>query len=188
MVTTFDILVKMAGVPTAPKAPSTPMGVNAPNATGTPAPVAQPSIPPIATSLKPSKPSNILKPISPGTTKPSQAKVALDAHSAMLGLGGGLGGFALGKAFLEPSMQSAAKASPWILGALTALVVGSLAAKSARKDENEKVHLEYALSRLSPAERQIMLEQGDQSDLHNVGFHSGPSMHPSDSMASRKFF
>jgi hypothetical protein len=106
----------------------------------------------------------------------------------MLGLGGGLGGFALGKAFLEPSMQSAAKASPWILGALTALVVGSLAAKSARKDENEKVHLEYALSRLSPAERQIMLEQGDQSDLHNVGFHSGPSMHPSDSMASRKFF
>jgi hypothetical protein len=192
MVTTFDILVKMAGVPTAPKAPSTPMGVNAPNATGTPAPVAQPSIPPIATNLKPPKPSNILKPISPGTTKPSQeelpSKIALDAHSAMLGLGGGLGGFALGKAFLEPSMQSAAKASPWILGALTALVVGSLAAKSARKDENEKVHLEHALSNLSPAERQIMLDQGDQSDLRDIGFHSGPSMHPSDSMASRKFF
>lgn len=181
MITTFDILVKMAGVPVAAKAPASPMGVNAPNATTTPAPAAQPSMPPTA-ALKPPNPAKPMKPLSP------TPKLAFDAQAALLGMGGGLGGFALGKAFLEPSMQSAAKASPWILGALTALVVGSLAAKSARKDENQKVHLEHALSNLSPAERQILLEQGNQTDLRDVGFHGGPAMHPADNMSGRRFF
>ena len=213
MVTTFDILVKMAGVPTVAKAPVSPnkipINVNAPNATATPAPVTTPSVPAIATNLNPTgmgspqvntmpvgkaspnpaRASSPIKPMPMSASKPApQAKIALDAQAALLGLGGGLGGFALGKAFLEPSMQSAAKASPWILGALTAMVVGSLAAKAARKDENQKVHLEHALSNLSPAERQILLEQGNQTDLRDVGFHAGPSMHPSDNMAGRRFF
>jgi len=189
MVTTFDVLVKLAGVQTVEKAPSTPMGVNAPNTATPMTPVARPGMPtvPALKPATPAKPTASIKPM-PTAKASSQPKLALDAESALLGLGGGLGGFALGKAFVEPSMQAASRMSPWILGALTALVVGSLAAKSARKDENQKVNLEQALSRLSPAERQILLEQGDQTDLRNIGFHSGPALHPSDQMSARRFF
>lgn len=192
MVTTFDILLKIAGVQAVEKAPSTPMGVNAPNTATPMTPVARPSMPNVP-SLKPPSSPNPAKPTAPVKPMPtgkasSQPKLALDAESALLGLGGGLGGFALGKAFVEPSMQAASRWSPWVLGALTALVVGSIAAKSARKDENQKVQLEHALARLSPAERQILLEQGDQTDLRNIGFHSGPALHPSDQMSGRRFF
>jgi hypothetical protein len=118
--------------------------------------------------------------------KPS-TKLGLDAQSALWGLGAGVGGFAAGKAFVEPAMEGAAKASPWLIGALAALVVGSLAANAARKDENQKVHLEHLLASLSPAERQILLESGNQSQLRDVGFHPGPPVYPSDAMR-RSFY
>lgn len=194
MITTFDILVKLAGVQTVEKAPSTPMGVNAPNTATPMTPVARPGMPSVPSLKSPSspnpmKPASPVKPVPTGSKMTPQAKIAaLDANSALWGLGAGLGGFAAGKAFVEPALEGAAKASPWLIGALAALVVGSIAANSARKDENQKVHLEHALASLSPAERQMLLEQGNQTDLRNIGFHSGPALHPSDQMAGRRFF
>lgn len=203
MPTSFEIITKLAAIYT-----------NAPPAQATPLPAKQPTVPTPSAAMQPTlkPPGNMnmmsmtkpgMKPgalpgnkpntqtiptISnkPATTKPS-TKLGLDAQSALLGLGAGIGGFAAGKAFVEPAMTGAAKASPWLIGALAALVVGSIAANEARKDENKKVHLEHMLANLSPAERQILLESGNQAQLQSVGFQPGPPVHPSESM-HRSFY
>jgi hypothetical protein len=94
----------------------------------------------------------------------------------------------VGKAFVEPAMEGAAKASPWLIGALAALVVGSIAANSARKDENQKVHLEHMLKNLSPASRQMLIEQGDPERLNSDGFSLNPGVHPHDTMRHKGFY
>lgn len=176
MVTSFDIIVKLAGVPTAAAAPKSPMGVNAPNMASVAKGPAQPSLPAISTP-KSLQPGAAIKAEMP---KPKIA--GLDARAALLGLGAGVGGFAAGKAFVEPAMQGAAKVSPWLIGALSALVVGSIAANTARQDERQKLKLQQALENLTPAERAIILEQGGQHNLDHAGFHAGPGSVPSESM------
>jgi len=174
MVTSFDILVKLAGVPTAAPAPKSPMGINAPNAASVAKVTGQPTVK--ETSL----------PKQPGASKTPEIEPpklgSLDARAALLGLGAGVGGFAAGKAFVEPAMQGAAKVSPWLIGALSALVVGSIAANTARQDERQKLKLQQALDNLTPAERAILLEQGGQHNIEHAGLHAGPGAIPSEAM------
>jgi hypothetical protein len=119
---------------------------------------------------------------------PTQPKIAgFDARAALYGLGAGVGGFAAGKAFVEPALQGAASVSPWLIGALSALVVGSIAANSARQDERQKLKLQQALDEMTPAERMIALENSGQQSLEHAGFRPGPGMVPSDNM-SRSFY
>jgi hypothetical protein len=118
---------------------------------------------------------------------PKPKIAALDARSALLGLGAGVGGFAAGKAFVEPALQGAASVSPWLIGALSALVVGSIAANSARQDERQKLKLQQALDSMTPAERAIALEQGGQQSMDHLGFRPGPSTVPSENM-TRSFY
>lgn len=189
MVTSFDILVKLAGVPTAGvatvAAKRSPVGVNAPDMASVAAGPKQPSMPAIST------PKSITSAVQPGAPAKStvvQPKLAgLDARSALLGLGAGVGGFAAGKAFVEPALQGAASVSPWLIGALSALVVGSIAANSARQDERQKLKLQQALDEMTPAERIIALENTGQQNLDHAGFRVGPGTIPSENM-SRSFY
>jgi hypothetical protein len=203
MVTSFNILVKLAAIqtnainaaktpvpvagPGNPKAPATP-ALDTSSNFGIPKPLVSPGT--VASSGN-KKSRTAITPIKPVTSDPMEVrasyKEALDTQSALMGLGAGVGGFALGKAFVEPALTNAAGASPWLIGALAALVVGSMAANAARKDENQKVHLEHALANMSPAERQLALEMGNQQELGSVGFRSGAPVQPSRSM-HRSFY
>ena len=178
MVTSFDIITKLAGVPTGPTAPKSPMGMNAPNMASVAKGPSQPSMPAIST------PKSTL--VQPGASKPLKPELpkiaAMDARSALLGLGAGVGGFAAGKAFVEPALRGAAGVSPWLIGALSALVVGSIAANSARQDERQKLMLQSTLDKLTPAERAIAFENSGQPMLEHAGFRPGHGILPSETM------